>query len=313
MGQEPKGYVLKFISGKYQGGEFPLEMDREIIIGRSSELDMVLVEDMVSRQHSKISTLGGELSIEDLGSTNGTFVNGEKVAKKSLKAGDRILVGTSIIKLVCVSDEELTGQNMVAITAPEDMERSLVTSGRGAVSRSISGLIEEVPLPDLLQLFSTSKKSGVLVLNSYHDAEIFLRDGRVNYAIIEGTGEISPYKAFYRILSWDRGSFALEPPRETDFDEEMDAATEALLMEGMRQLDEIAHLGADVPAYGAALELNRPVVPPLRSLTPELLDTIQIIHNCEVVEDILNASLATDLETLTDVAYLLRNDYVRIQ
>jgi hypothetical protein len=313
MGQEPKGYVLKFISGKYQGGEFPLEMDREIIIGRSSELDMVLVEDMVSRQHSKISTLGGELSIEDLGSTNGTFVNGEKVAKKSLKAGDRILVGTSIIKLVCVSDEELTGQNMAAITAPEDMERSLVTSGRGSAKRSISGLIEEVPLPDILQLFSTSKKSGVLVLNSYHEAEIFLRDGRVNYATIEGTGEISPYKAFYRILSWDRGSFALEPPRQTDFDEEMDAATEALLMEGMRQLDEIANLGSDVPAYGAALELNRPVVPPLRSLTPELLDTIQIIHNCEVVEDILNASLATDLETLTDVVYLLRNDYVRIQ
>ena len=92
MGPEPKGYVLKFISGKYQGGEFPLEMEREIFIGRSSDLDMVLVEDMVSRKHSKISTLGGNLSIEDLGSTNGTFVNGEKVSKKSLKDGDRILV-----------------------------------------------------------------------------------------------------------------------------------------------------------------------------------------------------------------------------
>src|SRR4029079_13622012 len=37
-------FALRFISGKYQGGEFPLRMNREIIIGRSSDLDMVLVE-----------------------------------------------------------------------------------------------------------------------------------------------------------------------------------------------------------------------------------------------------------------------------
>src|SRR5262249_32272158 len=75
-------------------------MDREIIIGRSSDLDMVLVEDMVSRKHAKISTQGGAITIQDLGSTNGTFVNGEKIKKVRLKEGDRILIGTSIIKLV---------------------------------------------------------------------------------------------------------------------------------------------------------------------------------------------------------------------
>ena len=94
------GYVLKFISGKYQGGEFPLEMEAEIVIGRSSELDMVLVEDMVSRRHARITSFGGELGIEDFGSTNGTFVNGERISKAKLKEGDRILVGTNIIKLV---------------------------------------------------------------------------------------------------------------------------------------------------------------------------------------------------------------------
>ena len=36
-------FALRFISGKYQGGEFPLRTNREIIIGRSSDLDMVLV------------------------------------------------------------------------------------------------------------------------------------------------------------------------------------------------------------------------------------------------------------------------------
>ena len=73
-------YALRFISGKYQGGEFPLRMEREIVIGRSSDLDMVLVEDMVSRKHAKISTQGGQIVIQDLASTNGTFVNDQAVA-----------------------------------------------------------------------------------------------------------------------------------------------------------------------------------------------------------------------------------------
>ena len=74
-----RAFALKFISGKYQGGEFPLKTEKQIVIGRSSELDMVLVEDMVSRKHAKITVQPGRITIEDLGSTNGTFVNGEKV------------------------------------------------------------------------------------------------------------------------------------------------------------------------------------------------------------------------------------------
>src|SRR5260221_9148547 len=101
MNDRPR-FALRFISGKYQGGEFPLRMDREIIVGRSSDLDMVLVEDMVSRKHAKILASADEILIEDLGSTNGTFVNGEKVKQARLKEGDRILIGTSIIKLVAV-------------------------------------------------------------------------------------------------------------------------------------------------------------------------------------------------------------------
>src|SRR3712207_855247 len=100
-GSPSKIYALKFISGKYQGGEFPLKADKQIVIGRSSELDMVLVEDMVSRKHARIMVNGiGQISIEDLGSTNGTFVNGEKVKQATLKEGDRILIGTSILKLI---------------------------------------------------------------------------------------------------------------------------------------------------------------------------------------------------------------------
>ena len=47
-------------------------------------------------------------------------------------------------------------------------------------------------------------------------------------------------------------------------------------------------------------------------MTPELLDTLQLIHNYGNLELILNSSLASDLETMQDIVYLIRNEYVRV-
>lgn len=100
MAEKYTGYALRFISGKYQGNEYPLPANREIIIGRGSELDIVLVEDMISRRHAKIVTGDDYVILQDLGSTNGSFVNGERIRKSRIQEGDRILIGTSILKLV---------------------------------------------------------------------------------------------------------------------------------------------------------------------------------------------------------------------
>src|SRR5437764_79985 len=99
-GPRTRTFVLRFISGKYQGGEFPIVPEKQIIVGRSSDLDMVLVEDMVSRKHARIAMQADQIWIEDLGSTNGTFVNGEKIKRARLKEGDRVLIGTSILKVI---------------------------------------------------------------------------------------------------------------------------------------------------------------------------------------------------------------------
>jgi len=321
------GYVLKFISGKYQGGEFPINLGQEVLIGRSSELDMVLVEDMVSRQHSRIMTENGQLYIEDLGSTNGTFVNGEKIfSRKLLKEGDRILVGTNIIKLMTASADGSAPAQKPRVFNPDFDLDTRVPSGDGRPSSDTSthpipdrrpatkmqGFIDEVPLPDLLQLFSTSKKDGVLVVRSARTGRIFLRGGRVYYANIDERPDVPPHKSFYRMLSWETGTFVLEEPSAEHYEDEIEASTEAMMMEGMRQLDEIRNLGDNTPAYDANLYIEQPLIPPLRALTPELLDTLQLIHNYVEVEAILNRSLASDLETLQDIIYLMRNEYVRL-
>src|SRR5262245_28253291 len=197
--------ALRFISGKYQGGEFPLADHKEIVVGRSSDLDMVLVEDMVSRRHARIACNGSQIVIEDLGSTNGTFVNGEKIKRATLKEGDRVLIGTNILKVVSMDP-----------AAPQPPRRHPEeTSGRGGQAKTMSGSIDEIPLPDLLQLFGSSKKSGVLVVRSDEDVgRIFLRKGIVYFATINDLEDVPPLKSVFRILTWSSGTFDLEPPDE---------------------------------------------------------------------------------------------------
>ncbi|MCK6592536.1 MAG: FHA domain-containing protein, partial [Polyangiaceae bacterium] len=92
--------ALRFIAGKYKGRELVIAEGEEIIVGRVGEVDVVLAEDMVSRRHARIAVEGGQMLIEDFESTNGTFVNGEKIRREVLKEGDRILIGTNILKVI---------------------------------------------------------------------------------------------------------------------------------------------------------------------------------------------------------------------
>jgi pSer/pThr/pTyr-binding forkhead associated (FHA) protein len=141
-----KRYALRFMSGKFQGTEFPLPANAELTIGRSGELDMVLTEDMVSRRHAKLVVNGDQMTIQDLDSTNGTFVNGERIKRAKLVEGDRLLIGTSIARLVT------TGMGGAEQTGSQTNLRELAAMRRTAQSRTMSGAIDEIPLPDLLQI-----------------------------------------------------------------------------------------------------------------------------------------------------------------
>src|SRR5690606_7508203 len=185
-GGEPPFYALKFISGKYQGGEFPLPAEGEAVIGRSSDLDMVVVEDMVSRRHAKFITRDGELHLEDLGSTNGSFVNGERVSRAQLHEGDRILIGTSILKVT-------RGGSGASMEEARAGLQQMASGKRTSQVRTMTGSIGEVPLPDLLQLFSASKKTGVLVITTEtQSVRIVLEEWRVVHDILDGSEEVPP-------------------------------------------------------------------------------------------------------------------------
>jgi len=66
---------------------------RKIGVGRAPDNDIVVADANVSRHHARIEHLGTGYVLQDLGSTNGTFVNGAKVEEHSLKEGDVVVVG----------------------------------------------------------------------------------------------------------------------------------------------------------------------------------------------------------------------------
>jgi pSer/pThr/pTyr-binding forkhead associated (FHA) protein len=307
-----RAYALKFISGKYQGGEFPLKVDRQIVIGRSSELDMVLVEDMVSRKHAKITVSGGKITIEDLGSTNGTFVNGEKVKQARIKEGDRILIGTSILKLVHQGedsgpvDDRLVKQRLEEAAAAQAVRQQ----SKGS---SMTGKIDEVPLPDLLQLFHTSKKNGVLIVSSEQQAKIYLRQGKVYYAVIDDNHNLGPQKSFNRIITWETGEFELRQAEPQQFMVELDTSTEALLMDALRLMDEYKHIQGQLPSPNATLRISMPLTPPLKALTPDHLDILQLLHNYGSMRGIMDHTDKDDVTVAQTVLDLVRRQYVQAE
>ncbi len=308
---EPR-FALRFISGKYQGGEYPLAEGQEIVIGRSSELDMVLVEEMVSRKHARIALSDGTISIEDMGSTNGTFVNGEKVQQGTLREGDRVLIGTNILKVVAAPQDAEARANLKAMAVGRDTAKQQVSRSSEEAPR-MSGNLEEIPLPDLLQLFGTSRKAGVLVLRSAgREGRIYLNDGRIRFAAFEGATQPAPLKSLYRMLGWQSGSFALDPPDTREFEGSIDVSAQEVLMEGFRQQDELGQLRGKLPGGGSGrLVLKLPLTANLRDLDDADLDTLQAALNADNFDALLDASTGSDLDTAEAVLSLIQRGYLK--
>ena len=89
--------ILKFNSTVLK--ELKIDQD-EIIIGRDAGNDIQIDNVAVSREHARIIRGPNYYLIEDLNSTNGTFVNGKKINKKFLQEVDEILIGKHSLQVV---------------------------------------------------------------------------------------------------------------------------------------------------------------------------------------------------------------------
>ncbi len=104
-GAHEEGYFI-VLSGGAIGMMYKLNRDAPMVLGRGLGADVRLDDDGVSRQHSKVTTAGnGDPVLEDLGSSNGTYVNGDRIQTHALKDGDKIQVGSISILKFSYQDE----------------------------------------------------------------------------------------------------------------------------------------------------------------------------------------------------------------
>lgn len=96
-----------------------ISIDKQIVsIGRDAESDVQLNDPSVSRNHASIRRIYTDLYIEDLGSTNGTQLNGRSITKHVLRAGDSLIIGTYHVDLLADVEEEENDLDKTVVIQP---------------------------------------------------------------------------------------------------------------------------------------------------------------------------------------------------
>jgi len=164
--------VLRLADGSHR--EFPLERER-LTIGRRADNDICLPFPAVSGEHAAVVTILDDSFLEDLGSTNGTLVNGKSITKHFLRDYDEIDIGRQV--LVYVSGDYVIPEQTplplanetVAVTANGgamigDDEATVVYSTRSAAAAS------DAPVaPAAVVLDMASRNDATLAPTSLHD------------------------------------------------------------------------------------------------------------------------------------------------
>jgi hypothetical protein len=92
--QQPGGRAVRLVSG--DGRTYPLQIG-STVIGRGDQANLRLPDVGISRRHARLDFDGGQVVLTDLGSTNGTMVNGQRVSAVALNPGDMIQLGTTTL------------------------------------------------------------------------------------------------------------------------------------------------------------------------------------------------------------------------
>jgi hypothetical protein len=208
----------------------PLPARGSFVLGRSRSCDLALASPDASRRHAEIACEGGSFLLRDLGSTNGTWVNGERVGERALASGDRIDIGGEVLTF-CQLDAGLE-----AAPAGGRAEAHTRLMERPALGACVRGSLAEIPLFAVLQMLEMGGKTGVLEVDEggVGRARLWLVGGAPAHAETKG---MQGFDAAVAIVNSAAGRFSFEQgpgaPERT-----IQASVTELLLEASRQLDE---------------------------------------------------------------------------
>ncbi|HMG75620.1 MAG TPA: protein kinase [Pyrinomonadaceae bacterium] len=125
--------TLRVLAGPYTGREFTFDQHDTFLIGRADTAHLYLPEDrFFSRHHCLLEIAPPRCFLRDLGSTNGTFVNGQKVPEAFLNSGDRIQGGQTVLEVEVQSEQAVTvsGVDTPTLTRPTVVPVECANCGR---------------------------------------------------------------------------------------------------------------------------------------------------------------------------------------
>jgi DNA-binding response OmpR family regulator len=175
-------------------------------------------------------------------------------------------------------------------------------------SREIEGNLAQIPIADLLQILAVNRKTGRLTVEREGErAEIALREGRVVDARM---GAAQGEKALWRLLTRREGQFAFVPGAPAGPDR-IDRKVDELVLEGLRQADEIARLLPSLPAPSELVELAVHPGEIPAGLHPVTEEVVALLAAPRRLQDVVDRCRASDLEAIRAAVALLEHGYAR--
>ncbi len=198
------------------------------MLGRSRGCDLRIGGGDASRRHAEIRGDADGFLLRDLGSTNGTLLNGERISEHRLAPGDRIEIGTSMITFCEV------GGGLENLALDGDTEKTILTE-RPISNQVFEGDLAEIPPFAVLQMLEMGRKTGLLQFDSVEGVgRLWLCKGDPVHAT---TKTQTGFDAAISIVHESTGRFTFQP-HETPPERTIEASVTELLLESARALDE---------------------------------------------------------------------------
>ncbi|MFL5456015.1 MAG: response regulator [Myxococcales bacterium] len=178
-----------------------------------------------------------------------------------------------------------------------------------ATPAALSGSVSDLGLVDLFNSLETWQKSAVVHCeDGERTARVWVRNGQVVDAEVES---LQGEAAFYRLLGWESGTFRVEFGQQFHRAPRTELGTQALLLEGMRRIDEAARLSDTLPpgtVFGVDFDvLGRRLV----DLPDEVNGVLRLIDGRRTLREVIGVSPLDDLSTLAIAQRLLADGIVR--
>jgi CheY-like chemotaxis protein len=191
---------------------------------------------------------------------------------------------------------------------------AILTRGRtaradGDDQQKLLGTLTEINLTDLLQVLRMTRRSGLLEVETEgRRGTIFLDEGEVVDAEV---GRFRGEKAFYRTLEWSGGRFEFRP-QPVELLPLINRPGENLILEGLRQIDEVKRLRAALAPPDTRLQLIRRFEGPPERLKPVTRELLKLLDYFTSLDDILDQSTLPDLALCTALQTLVERKIVAV-